>query len=159
MARAEPTSQHGWFPDPEDPERLRMWDGKGWTSLTKYPARDEAVATRPTPSGPMPQKPQPSAADTTAASHRPRPGTPAATVTPRRASQDASFVAGNFYSLITLGVAIVYIVLASAVGWVFIGVLPVLLAVHTFRVREPMAPFAALGAAAAVVIGLVLLAR
>ena len=57
--RTEPISQHGWFPDPEDPGRLRMWDGKSWTSLTKYPAHDEATALsgRPSPTGPVPHKP------------------------------------------------------------------------------------------------------
>lgn len=28
----QPSTRPGWYPDPEDPARLRWWDGDGWTS-------------------------------------------------------------------------------------------------------------------------------
>jgi len=159
MARTEPVSQHGWFPDPEDPQRLRMWDGKAWTSLTKYPSREDAAPTGPAPSGPMPSRPAPSSSVASRpVPSGPVPPGPAHARVPGSGS-NASFVAGNLYSLLTLGIAVLYIVIASVVGLAFLGILPVALAVHAFRVHEPMAPFAALGAIAAVVIGIVLLSR
>ena len=71
----------------------------------------------------------------------------------------ATVISTNIYSVLTLGFALIYILVASTTGLVIAGVVPVLLAMRAFGVREPMAPFAGLAAAAAVVIGLVLLAR
>jgi hypothetical protein len=169
VARAEPIAQHGWFPDPEEPGRLRMWDGKAWTSLTKYPSPDE-VASGPAPDGPVPRPaPRPAPAPRTAPL-APRTVPPAALepVAPPTAipapldAADApatTVIADNIYSVITLGLTLVYILVASITGLVVAGVLPVLLAGRAFSVREPMAPFAGLAAVAAVVIGLVLLTK
>ena len=176
MARAEPIAQHGWFPDPEEPGRLRMWDGKGWTSLTKYPSAGDEIGSGPAPSGPLPPKPSPRPAPSypsgrpspTARAVEPAAASPSAEQATERSSDRitepadapaATVISTNIYSVLTLGLALVYILVASTTGFVVIGVVPVLLAARAFGVREPMAPFAGLAAAAAVIIGLVLLAR
>lgn len=176
MARAEPMSQHGWFPDPEEPGRLRMWDGAAWTSLTKYPSVDDVVSGPP-PSGPLPAPSSalaaPAQRPATRPSPRPAPSRPApapgplsaqtaAPATRPRDPADApalTVMAVNLYSVITLFVALICILVASTTGFVVIGVLPVLLALRAFGVREPMAPIAGLAAAATAVIALVLLAK
>ena len=181
VARTEPAVQHGWFPDPQEPGRLRMWDGKAWTSLTKYPAHEEADLDAAPPTGPAPTGPLPSGAVPTgpptpsmpaakpthvqeapagsAAWHRPRPQPGADVADPAGDPTLRAFAAANRFSLITLAVAVVYIVVASAIGFAFVGVLPALLTAYAYRQREKMAPFAALASAATIVIGLVLLAR
>lgn len=88
---------------------------------------------------------------------------PAAPAEPRAAEPSeltpSTLVATNLASVVTLGLALVCIVVASTVGYPVIAVAPVLVAMRAFAVRETMAPLAALAATAAVIIGLVLLAK
>jgi hypothetical protein len=65
----------------------------------------------------------------------------------------------NAYSVLTLGIALICILVASSTGLALIGLVPLLSAARALAVREPMAPFAGLAAAAAAIIGLVLLTR
>ncbi|MEY1676072.1 DUF2510 domain-containing protein [Gordonia sp. ABKF26] len=44
------TSGPGWFEDPDDPRRVRWWDGTQWTESTN-PARPASIVTQP----PLPQ--------------------------------------------------------------------------------------------------------
>lgn len=68
-------------------------------------------------------------------------------------------IATNGYSVLTLGISVICILVASSTGLVVIGLVPVLLAGRALSVREPMAPLATLAAAAAVIVGLLLLAK
>lgn len=166
MARTELVSPHGWFPDPEEPGRLRMWDGKAWTSLTKYPSAGDVVSG-PTPSAPLPPRPAPRPAPQPSALAPHVAATVAATPphaverppTDPSDATAATLVADNLYSAITLGLALVCIIVASSTGFAVIAVLPALVALRAYGVRETMAPIAALAATASVIIGLVLLAR
>jgi hypothetical protein len=68
-------------------------------------------------------------------------------------------IATNAYSVVSLGIALICILVASSTGLGVVGFVPVPLAGRALAVREPMAPFAGLAAAAAAVIGLILLAK
>jgi hypothetical protein len=68
----------------------------------------------------------------------------------------AQFVEANRYTLLTIGVAIVYIIFAAATGFIYAALLPIGLSVRAYQLREPSAPVAALAAVAVVVVSLVL---
>lgn len=164
MARTEPVAQHGWFPDPEEPGRLRMWDGRAWTRLTKYPSADDVVSG-PTPSGPLPPRPSPSRPSPRPSALAPHVAAAAAESPPERFPLEpadatpATLLNANLNSVITLGLALVCIVLASTIGYPLIALVPLLVLARAFTTRETMAPLAALAATAAAIIGLVLLAK
>lgn len=37
----QPEKRMGWYPDPDDSEKERWWDGKQWTDMTQSRTRDE----------------------------------------------------------------------------------------------------------------------
>lgn len=133
-----------------------MWDGKGWTSLTKYPAAEDAdsgsVPFAPLPPGPVPSRPRP-------APRAPAPSPAEPTGVEPADAPARTVLATNAYSVLTLGVALVCILVASSTGLGLVALLPALAAAWAGHAREPMAPFAGLAAAAGVVIALVLLTR
>ncbi|WP_034610547.1 DUF2510 domain-containing protein [Cellulomonas sp. URHD0024] len=38
-----PTAPADWYPDPQQPSRLRYWDGAGWTGYLVEPERPGVV--------------------------------------------------------------------------------------------------------------------
>ncbi len=173
MARTETAPTHGWFPDPEEDGRLRMWDGQAWTSLTKYPSRDDVLISTPPPSEPMPARAAP-ATDRLPAS-RPSPSRAPLAVAAQASGNTAlaarsselepadapakAVISTNIWSVVTLCLALVFFIVASITDLASAAVLPVLVGLRAYAVREKMAPLAVLAAAAAVVIGLVLWAK
>jgi hypothetical protein len=115
----------GWHPDPSNPGgSLRWWDGIAWTNHTHEAA--------PTASYGAPESY----------------GAPPA----YRASTSTSYATRNKRSLTAIGVTALYIVLAMAAHIVFIGILPVAMAIRAIRQKEQLAPFAVVAAVIAVIL-------
>ncbi len=161
MARTEPAATHGWFPDPDGSGQLRMWDGHAWTKLTKYPSIDDTVtATSPPPPHEQPRRrPSPVRQDGPTVEPRRR-VTPAAAAPHQPDSEPptelARFAHENRYALLTVGIAIVYIIVAAATKFIYAGLLPIGLGIRAYQLREPSAPVAVLAAVAVLVVSLVL---
>jgi hypothetical protein len=120
----------GWHPDPTNPGgAVRWWDGTAWTSHAQQipPA---AAAPYGSPAAPNPY------------------GAMAyGQIAP-------SFAKRNSKSLTAIAVVAVYIVLALSTGIVFIGILPVLMAVRATKRKEQLAPVAIVAAVVAVAVAL-----
>jgi hypothetical protein len=124
------TPNPGWYADPQQPERLRWWDGRQWSAQSmdddwnQYPAAPVAAPQY------VPQYAQP--------------------------SYGAKPAAGNTYAVIAMVVSAAYLVIAMTAGVVLLGIVPVLMTVRSFRAKERLAPVAAAATAVAVVVGLAL---
>lgn len=177
------TPPPGWYPDPGNPAGHRWWDGAQWTQHTNtppVPAQPAATVAVPAPAA---ATPAPAAATPAPAVATPGYGTPgygaggygtpgygtpgygttgygaAAYGSPYQTpgAANRSFATANRYTLITLAVVAVYVVLAFATGIVFIGIFPVLMSVRAFQAKEKLAPAALVAAILAVVIAFAVL--
>jgi Protein of unknown function (DUF2510) len=121
----------GWHPDPSNPSgAVRWWDGSSWTAHTQ-----QVPIASPY-------------------------GSPVVGPTPYSAGMygqvEPSFAKRNSKSLTAMGVVAIYIALALSTGIVFIGILPVLMAVRATKRKEQLAPVAII--AAVIAVGVALLA-
>ncbi len=124
---------------------MRWWDGSRWTDHTQSapwgspgPATATAAATAtPAPHGGS------SLSGSSLSGFRPTP----------------SFAKLNERSLIAIGFAALYVVVALAANVVFLGVVPALSAVRAIQRKEPLAPVAGIAAGLAIVMAVVLLGR
>jgi hypothetical protein len=108
-----------WYPDPADATLMRWWDGRQWTANVR-PSTGATVAAN--------------------ASGFPVDGG-------LKVHQNASSKRANHYSLLTLGVAALYVVIALVANFVLIGFIPLALALRAKNAREPLAPLALIVAA------------
>lgn len=123
------TPAPGWYPDPAGRPQLRWWDGGAWSAAAPAATSPLYGTASPGPVAP-----------------------------PRGSSSGGNpLVAANKNSLITLTASVIYVFIALASHVVFFGILPALYAVRSFQAKERLAPFAALGAVAAVGTALVML--
>jgi hypothetical protein len=146
----------GWHPDPSAPgQALRWWDGSQWTAHTQpAPPAAGPYAAGPGFAGPgfaAGQVPPPGALPPGAGHGLP--------VMPAARPPSRSFTQGNTAALGAIGFALLYLVLAAVTHIVFIGILPVVLAVRALQQRETLAPVALAAAAVAVVVGVTVLAH
>ena len=72
---------------------------------------------------------------------------------------EKSFTQGNAAAFGAIGFSVLYLVLAALTHIVFIGILPVVLAIRALQQRETLAPVALAAAVVAVVVGLTVLAH
>jgi hypothetical protein len=122
------TAPPGWHPDPSNPSAgFRWWDGTAWTNHTQQ--SPTAVAA---PYGLAPGGPHPYAAGL--------------------GQNQVGFARRNSKSLTAIGVVALYIVIALSTRVVFVGVLPVLMAVRATRQKEQLAPVAIVAAVIAVAV-------
>jgi len=136
------TAPPGWHPDPSNPTgAFRWWDGVAWTTHTQQaPAAAPAAAPVPAPAqsygNPYGTATAPSG------THYPAGfGGPA----------NLSFAKQNSFSLIAIGVAAAYILIAMTAHIVLIGVIPIMVSIRAFKNRERLAPIALIAAILAVV--------
>ena len=122
---APQTTDAGWYPDPHVAGTIRYWDGQAWS---------EHVATgydHPAPS------------DVYAPYQR--------TYTSR---PKVGFAQANQQSLVAVGFAVGYLVLAQLAGVVMLGIIPAMAGVRALQRKEPLAPVAMAVAVGAVLLGL-----
>jgi hypothetical protein len=129
-AMSEGGTAAGWYPDPDVGGTMRYWDGRSWS---------EHIATgydHPAPSSGV------HAAYQRTATSRPV----------------QTFGDLNHQSLVAIGFAVGYLVLAQVAGIVLLGIVPVMAAVRALGRKEPLAPVAMASAITAVVLGLMAMA-
>jgi hypothetical protein len=165
----------GWYPDPAGGAMHRWWDGAQWTGSTSpatgAPVYRDSPAVVPgqqeygQPGYGQPGYGQPGYGQQPSAPQAPYGQQPYAPQLPY--GQPQGFQAGapatlwhrNRYSFITMIIAVGYLLVAIEAHLIFIGILPVLMTVRSFRARERLAPLAAALATVAVVVGLLSLSR
>lgn len=171
----------GWHPDPGAPgQAVRWWDGSRWTEHTQPVAPAPPAAFPGTPPAAFPGTPSsgvgfaagqvppggarpsagmvpyPGAAPQPAPPFHPGPGVP---MVPTFRPAKKSFAQGNAMAFAAIGVAALYLVLAAVTHIVFIGIVPVVLAIRALQQRETLAPLALVAAIVAVVVGFSVLAH
>ena len=138
----------GWHPDPSNPQgALRWWDGGAWTYHTQP---IPPAAPSPSPPGPPPAVPRAVLARRGGAE---RAGDLELSRGPHTPGQ-VSFTKRNSASLTTVTVVGAYLILATAAHFVFLGILPVLMAFRAVQRKETLAPLAVVAAAAGIVVAL-----
>ena len=143
----------GWYPDPAGSPDERWWDGTRWSPQTR-PSTVRTGYPAPTATQPGPDYSTPSVYGQPVYSHGGyQSGGPSPYGFPAGQPQ-LSFYRRNRYSVMALGFAFLYLVLAFGAHFVVIGIVPVLMAFRAFRARERMAPLAAVAAGLAILIGL-----
>jgi hypothetical protein len=135
----------GWYPDPSGAPGHRWWDGQAWSDATA-PVMQPAFAMQPNvPAAPgtgYAMAPQTVQAPQNAWQHSSANGYPVAQSRPVAATGWAA----NRLALITMGVVVLYIVIALETRFVIFGFLPLALSLRSKRAGESLAPFA-IGAA------------
>jgi Protein of unknown function (DUF2510) len=163
--------QAGWYPDPAGSNAWRWWDGQAWSNTTSavdpsavsQPGAVPAPVAAPVLAAPVLAAPTavgaPGAVGTPAAG---MPGYgPASPVPTTYGYQPQQMPARtgrsnpNGLAFTTFAIVAVYLVLAVTTRIVFIGVLPMLMAIRSQRAREPLAPVALAAAVIALVIGII----
>jgi Protein of unknown function (DUF2510) len=150
----------GWHPDPWTPNGgvLRWWDGAQWTDQTHpvptaqppfsgsvgFPARADGDQ------GPDVERGYQPPAGTAPSPYQHHQGMHVP-VAPIRSSGNGR---RNSLSLVTLGVVVAYIALATGTHIVLIGFFPVAMAIRAVIRKEPLAPLAVVAAVVAVVFAL-----
>jgi hypothetical protein len=122
-------TQAGWYPDPHVAGTMRYWDGQAWSEHTA------GGYDHPAPSSAVYAPYQ-------------------RTVTSR---PKLTFHQANQQSLIAIGFAVTYVVLAQAAGIVLLGIIPFMAGMRALGRKEPLAPVAMVVAVTAVVLGLLAL--
>ncbi|HEY8728454.1 MAG TPA: DUF2510 domain-containing protein [Acidothermaceae bacterium] len=138
------TAPPGWHPDPSNPTgAFRWWDGVAWTTHTQQ-APAAAPAAAPVPAPAQSYGNPYGTANTTA---------PSGTYYPAGFGGPANrtFTQQNSHSLIAMGVAAAYIVIAMTAHIVFVGIIPIMLSIRAFKAQERLAPVALIAAVIAVV--------
>jgi len=140
----------GWYPDPAGSPDERWWDGTRWSPQTRP---SSTVRTGyATPAAPQPDYQTPQVYGQPVYTQNPYQNSPSYGFP---ASQpQLSFYRRNRYSVMALGFAFLYLVLAFGAHFVVIGIVPVLMAFRAFRAGERMAPLAAVAGGLAILIGL-----
>jgi hypothetical protein len=130
----------GWYSDPSGAAGQRWWDGHAWTAH---------VAPVVAPAATVAQHGAtilPGGATAAPMGLQPSVGGYAATSSDR----GSNLAATNRYALITLGVVLLYIVIAAETRLVIIGFLPLGLSLRSKRAGEPLAPLAIVAACLAI---------
>jgi hypothetical protein len=130
----------GWYPDPSGAPGQRWWDGGAW-STNVAPAPPQPVGSAAVPVGAVGSASMPVAGGQPTASPYMYP-----TGTPQGYPGGAGGRSRHHYSLYTLAVVAIYVVVAVATHIVFLGIFPLILAYRSTRDHEPLAPLA-IGAA------------
>jgi hypothetical protein len=108
-----PLAASGWYPDPYVPGTMRYWDGAAWSEHTATGYDTGAAEVGYAPyERTVTSRPQPSFADQ------------------------------NRQSLIAIGFAVGYVVLAMAAGIVLLGIVPLMAGIQALQRKEPLAPVA-----------------
>ena len=121
------TTPAGWYPDPYVAGTMRYWDGNAWSEQTA------TGYDHPAPSGSSVYDPY------------------QRTVTSR---PKLTFTEANQQSLVAIGFAVGYLVIAQFAGIVFLGIIPVMAGVRAVGRKEPLAPMAMVVAIVSIVLGL-----
>ncbi len=112
------TQPAGWYPDPQVAGTMRYWDGGAWSEHTASGYGHAAPG---------------------ASSYGPYRGAAAA-------RPQLSFTQANRQSLLAMGVALAYVVIAQLVGIVFLGIIPAMAAWQALQRKEQLAPLAMVAA-------------
>jgi len=145
----------GWYPDTNlAPGTLRWWDGTQWThhiqpAPTVQQPPPAAVATAMHPAGLAA-----GAAVATAGAHQFASG-----AVPVAQGQKPSLYQQNPKSMTAVCVVAVYVLVAVTTGFVFLGIVPVMLAFRALGRGERLAPLAVAAAALAVLVAISALSR
>jgi|GEM_PF-1885637 len=127
MSPAPQTHLPDWYPDPQDPTRLRWWDGVQWTATTR-PVAPAAGTGEPEAASPAPTDPGwPTPSPTTAATPAARPTS--AGLTP--------LIAGGLFLVAGVFAVIQAIYMSSVYGWGQGWSTPVLLPFDWYLVLVP----------------------
>jgi hypothetical protein len=128
----------GWHPDPSNPTgSLRWWDGSQWTGHTR-PIPAASTGTVPL-----------AATAWYGQGFRSAGGTGASV--PYGAG-NPSFATRNQRSLLAIGVAAAYILIAVTTHIVFFGIIPIMASIRAANRREPLTAFAIAAAVVAVAV-------
>jgi hypothetical protein len=178
----------GWYPDPAGGSALRWWDGQQWTGHLHAGAPPEAGTAAWGTSPPGAYGGPGTHGEQGAYGGQGSYGTPGSHGGPGPYGEPGPYGGGpgppgggpgtvgrggwggpggpmgrmggvNHYSLISVGVSALYLVLAVATHFVLIGFIPLAMALRARRAHERLAPLALVVAAVVIVISLLTLVR